>query len=109
MAGKKAAKKKKVGRKASLGREQQKPKVTVEIQASRDELLGNYCNVAMIKHTKREFALDFLLRIDNYTILASRVITSPQHAKEIYKVLGSNIGQYEKQYGEIRFEKKKRV
>lgn len=106
MAAKKTVKKKKVGRKASVRRAQKKPEVAIEVQASRDELQGNYCNVAIIKHTKREFVLDFLLRIDNYSVLASRVITSPQHAKEIYKALGENIGRYEKQYGEIILKKK---
>jgi len=105
MAAKKVAKKKKVSRKALAKRQQKGPEGGVEIQASREELLGNYSNVAIIKHTKREFALDFLLRFDNYNMLAARVITSPQHAKEIYKVLGENIGRYEKQYGEITLGK----
>jgi hypothetical protein len=71
------------------------------VQATSDKILGNYCNVAVIKHTIREFVLDFLLVLDNNSVLASRVITSPQHAKELSQVLGQNIEKYEKKYGQI--------
>lgn len=105
MAKKKSVKKKMANHKSKLIGEKKKPEIGFEIQVSRDKLQGNYCNVAMIKHTEREFAFDFLIRIDNYSVLSSRVITNPKHAKEIYNVLGDNIKRYEKQFGEIVLKK----
>ncbi|MHA1290990.1 MAG: DUF3467 domain-containing protein [Candidatus Thorarchaeota archaeon] len=75
---------------------------TLAILAKEDKLAGNYCNVAMISHTEREFVLDFIFAIANQHTLTSRVITSPQHMKKIYEVLGGNIKQYEKRFGEIK-------
>ncbi len=73
---------------------------------------GNYCNVAVIQHTQREFVLDFMFAISrqissefglpNQCSVVSRVITSPQHVKKIYEVLGHNIKQYEAKFGEIK-------
>lgn len=78
----------------------------VPVQATGDQLLGRYCNVAVITHTDREFVLDFFWRLDSVLILASRVITNPQHVKQIYRVLGQNIEKYEKKYGEIALDAK---
>ena len=44
---------------------------SLPIQATGDQLLGRYCNVAVITHTDREFVLDFFWRSDNLLILAS--------------------------------------
>jgi len=103
MATKKVSRKPTGAHKRSERKEEKKLVTGFEVRAlSEDKLLGIYSNVAIIKHTAREFALDFLLRIDDYNILSARVITSPQHAKEIHKVLGENIEKYEKQHGEIK-------
>lgn len=68
------------------------------------QLLGNYSNRAVISHTRLEFLLDFLLAFESQTILASRVITSPEHAKQLYEALGQNIRRYEKIFGQITVE-----
>ena len=73
----------------------------VRVLADKDVLSGNYSNVAVIHHTKREFVLDFVFAIASQHSLVSRVITSPQHIKKIHEVLGENIKQYEKNFGEI--------
>lgn len=73
----------------------------IGLHASQDMLKGTYCNVATIKHTTREFILDFVLGVDNLHTLVSRVITSPAHAKQLAEVLTQNIAQYEKRFGEI--------
>ena len=73
----------------------------VGLHATAEILTGAYCNVAQVKHTHREFILDFVLGVDNHNALVSRVITSPAHAKELANVLAGNIAQYEKSYGEI--------
>ena len=81
-----------------------KPKVAL-VEASKDELLGKYCNFGVIRHTNREFILDFIWTLDDHSILASRLITSPQHAKMIHKALGNNIRQFEKKHGKISTDK----
>jgi hypothetical protein len=74
------------------------------IGASLQQVLGHYANVAVIKHTKREFVFDFLFATEPSPFLAARVITSPAHAKAIHKVLGQNIERYEKTFGNIPVE-----
>jgi hypothetical protein len=69
--------------------------------AKPEQLAGNYCNVAVIKHNKREFVFDFFSHVEEARILLSRIITSPQHAKAIHRVLAINIEKYEKTYQKI--------
>lgn len=84
--------------------QEKKPEIPLQVQASVDERLGKYSNLAMIHHTRLEFVVDFLLTVGNENILASRLITSPQHAKRLFIVLGKNIEHYEKKFGEIKLE-----
>lgn len=71
------------------------------VDARRETLLGNYCNIALIHHQQLEFCFDFIWATGNQRFLVSRVITSPQHAKKVYKALGDNIEKYEKNHGQI--------
>ena len=61
------------------------------VQVKPEQLSGNYCNRAIINHSQREFVFDFLFSVHENTVLASRIITNPQHAKQIYETLGKNI------------------
>ncbi len=92
--------KKKVARKVSP--QELIPDEPVPMFAKNEVLAGDYCNIALLHHTEREFVMDFIFAIANQHSLVSRVITSPQHMKKIYEVLGDNIKQYEKKYGEIK-------
>jgi len=76
------------------------------IAATDEAFLGKYCNLAFFHHTELEFTFDFVYGLGVQNILASRMITSPQHAKRIYEALGANITQYEEKYGEIHISKK---
>ena len=80
--------------------EAEEPRVEM-IAATNESLLGNYSNMALIHHTRLEFVLDFVWSCKNHQILASRVITSPEHAKRIYRALRKNIFKYEEQHGKI--------
>jgi len=71
------------------------------VEARRETLLGNYCNVALIHHSRLEFCFDFVWALGDVRLLASRVITSPEHAKKVYSALGDNIEKYERRYGKI--------
>jgi hypothetical protein len=78
-----------------------------QVQAGIEQLQGKYCNVAVIQHTKREFVFDYILRVGNNGVFVSRIITSPEHAKAIYDVLGKNIQQYENTFGKIDIDQQK--
>jgi hypothetical protein len=75
------------------------------VNASIENLKGVYTNVATISHTPREFILDFFLRIHEPIVLVSRVVTSPEHVKEIFNVLKDQIENYEEKFGKIKVEK----
>ena len=75
-----------------------------QFQGAKEPLLGKYCNVALIRHSKNEFVLDFILNIQNENMLVSRVLTNPEHAKKIYKALGQNIKKYEAIFDKIKVE-----
>jgi len=109
----KRAAKKKVARKRLAKKPLKKdiesiPEPTAGVYSTNELLQGKYCNVGLIKHTPREFIFDFIWSVDNHSLLASRIITSPAHAKEIYEALGKNIERYEKTHGTIHAVVKKK-
>lgn len=91
--------KKKVQQVSSEKTEKRIPEHPMQIVARESEILGKYCNLAIIRHTNREFIFDFVWGVENERILVSRIITSPEHAKEVHKVLGANLERYEKKFG----------
>lgn len=102
---KKKRKKTRLMRLTSLETGADEPFKTVMIEASKETLMGKYCNVAMIHHTELEFCMDFIWNLGNQQLLASRVITSPQHAKKLYRALKDNIEKYENDFGKIVTER----
>jgi len=111
MAKKKVAKKKKLKKKKVTKQIVMRRKIAImpkkkgmlmqHVPVKPEQLSGNYSNRALISHSQREFVFDFLLFVQESTVFVSRIITNPQHAKQIYKALGSNIKEYEKRFGEI--------
>jgi len=87
---------------SSVGPPKTSPEVAQVAVPGMDRLLGTYSNRAVISHTEREFVFDFLFALPGQTVLASRVITSPQHAKKVFEVLGTNIKRYEETFAEIK-------
>ena len=87
--------------------EQKKKEPQLQIEADKQIAQGMYSNYAMVSHTAEEFMLDFVYVQPQPTepkvgTLRSRIITSPEHMKRIFRALGVNIGKYEKKFGEIR-------
>ena len=87
--------------------EQKKKEPQLQIEADKQIAQGMYSNYAMVSHTAEEFMLDFLFVQPQPTepkvgTLRSRIITSPEHMKRIFRALVVNIGKYEKKFGEIR-------
>ena len=73
----------------------------IQIKASDEELKGRYANLAMINHTKEEFALDFINVLPPQGQLLSRIYMSPGHAKRFLSALEDNLKKYEKEFGTI--------
>jgi hypothetical protein len=71
-----------------------------------DEKIGEgiYANFFMITHSPSEFVIDggrIVPGLPSAKIL-SRMITTPQHAKQLMQLLKKNIDNYENQHGEIK-------
>jgi len=80
------------------------PSQQVQIKADEKELLGLYCNLAMIHHNAEEFTLNFIYLFPNTPQgkLVASIIVSPGHAKRLLRALAENISRYEAQFGSIR-------
>lgn len=67
---------------------------------------GNYANFFVITNSPSEFIMDFgriLPGIPDARIY-TRVLSTPQHAKQFLQLLQKNIEGYEKQFGEIKLQ-----
>jgi hypothetical protein len=70
----------------------------------RDGIEGRYANYFQIGHNAFEFLLDFgqLYSDREQETFHTRIITSPQYARELLKVLSEAVGQYEGAFGPIK-------
>lgn len=67
---------------------------------------GTYSNFFLITNSPSEFILDFgriLPGIPDAKIY-TRVVTTPQHAKQFLQALEKNIENFESQFGEIKVQ-----
>jgi hypothetical protein len=79
-----------------------KKRINVKIDETVGE--GVYANFFMINNSPSEFVIDFgriLPGLPNAKIY-SRILTTPQHAKQLLQILGKNIENFEKKNGEIK-------
>jgi uncharacterized protein DUF3467 len=67
-------------------------------------LEGKYANYFQIGHNAFEFLLDFgqLYSDGRPEHIHTRIVTSPSYAKELLKVLGESVAQYEDNFGPIK-------
>lgn len=77
-----------------------------QINIKLDEKVGEgvYSNFFLISNTPSEYIIDFGRIVPGLPDVKvySRVMTTPQHAKQLLKILQQNIEQFEKQFGEIK-------
>lgn len=75
----------------------------IDIKVDENVALGQYSNLAAIRHTKEEFLFDFAFVFPDGPLgkLVSRVILSPAHAKRFMEALEANIRRYEEDHGPI--------
>jgi len=75
----------------------------LEIKVDEPVALGQYANLAAIRHSREEFIFDFAFLFPDgpFGKLVSRVILSPAHAKRFLEALQANIKRYEDNFGTI--------
>jgi hypothetical protein len=75
----------------------------IDIKVDEQVALGQYTNLAAIRHTREEFIFDFAFLFPDgpFGKLVSRIIVSPAHAKRFLEALQANIKRYEDAYGTI--------
>lgn len=76
----------------------------IQIQLRPEVADGKYSNLAMIGHGPNEFLIDFIFAAPGMpqAPVVSRVIMSPENAKQLLFALQDNVSKYEKAFGEIK-------
>jgi len=79
-----------------------KQKINVKIDEKVGE--GIYANFFMIVNNPSEFIIDCGRMLPGLPTarIYSRILTTPQHAKQLLKTLEQNIEKFEDQFGEIK-------
>ena len=82
--------------------QKERKKINVKLEEEVGE--GVYSNFFMITNSPSEFVIDFgrILPGLPSAKIYSRVLTTPQHAKQLLRTLENNIKNFEAQYGEIK-------
>lgn len=75
----------------------------IDIKIDENVALGQYSNLAAIRHTREEFIFDFAFIFPDGPKgkLVSRIILSPPHVKRFMEALETNIKRYEESFGPI--------
>lgn len=76
----------------------------LQIQLRPEMADGKFSNLAMIGHGPNEFIIDFIFAAPGMpqAPVVSRVIMSPENAKQLMFALSDNVQKYEAQFGEIK-------
>ncbi|MCM1005961.1 MAG: DUF3467 domain-containing protein [Prevotella sp.] len=82
----------------------QENKNQLQIQLKPEVADGKYSNLAMIGHGPNEFLIDFIFAAPGMpqAPVVSRIIMSPENAKQLMFALTDNVQKYEKAFGEIQ-------
>lgn len=84
--------------------ENENKKQGLELELSPEIGLGEYVNFAIITHSSSDFVIDFARVLPGLpkSVVRSRVIMAPEHAKRLLGALQENIMRYERTYGAIK-------
>ncbi len=76
----------------------------IQIEVPAEEMQGKYANLAMITHGPNDFFLDMILMAPNMpkARVQSRIIMTPENAKQLLSALAQNVQKYEQTFGEIK-------
>ena len=75
----------------------------LKIEVTPEVASGNYANLAVISHTPNEVFMDFIAMVPNMqqARVQSRIIMSPENAKNLLGALMENVKKYESTFGPI--------
>ena len=78
-------------------------KQELKIELTPEVAAGHYSNLAVITHSPNEFFLDFISVAPNMpqAKVQSRIIMTPENAKNLLFALSDNVKKYEQTFGEI--------
>lgn len=76
----------------------------IKIELTPEVAAGHYANLAVISHSPNEFYMDFIAIAPNMpqAKVQSRIIMTPENAKNLLGALMENVKKYEATFGEIR-------
>lgn len=76
----------------------------LKIEVTPEVASGNYANLAVISHTPNEVFIDFIAMVPNMqqARVQSRIIMTPENAKNLLGALADNVRKYEATFGEIK-------
>lgn len=82
----------------------EKKQQELKIELTPEVAAGHYSNFTVISHSGTEFFLDFIAVAPNMpqAKVQSRVIMTPENAKNLLMALSENIKRYESTFGEIK-------
>lgn len=83
-------------------KDQQQQQIQIEVPAELQN--GVYSNLAVISHGPNEFFLDMIAMTPNTpkARVVSRIIMTPENAKNLLNALAQNVQNYENTFGEIK-------
>ena len=78
-------------------------KQELKIELTPETATGHYSNLAVISHSAQEFFLDFVAMAPNMpqAKVISRIIMTPENAKNLLFALRDNVAKYEQTFGDI--------
>lgn len=79
-------------------------KKELKIEITPEVAAGHYSNLAVISHSPNEFFVDFIAMAPNMpqAKVQSRIIMTPENAKNLLAALSDNLRKYEATFGEIK-------
>jgi len=85
---------------------QQQQEQKIDIHLSEEVAQGVYTNLAIITHSHVEFILDFVSLMPGLPkgVVRSRIIVTPQNAKQLLFALQDNIQKFEAKNGKIALQ-----
>ncbi len=71
---------------------------------SEDIAEGTFANLAIITHSNAEFVIDFIRVMPGLpkAKVKSRIVLTPEHAKQFLQALGENVEKFESINGKIK-------
>lgn len=76
----------------------------LKIELTPEVAAGTYSNLAVISHSPNEVCMDFIAVVPRtpQARVQSRIIMTPENAKQLLMALNENIRNYEATFGEIK-------